>query len=180
MKDSKYYEKYIANIEDFPKKGIIFRDITTTLENVEAFQNLISDLGELASKYNIDKVMCADARGFIVGSPLAFNIKKPLVIVRKPGKLPRPGISYKYSLEYGENTLVVSEGSVNKGDRILFVDDLLATGGSCEAMIEIAKSVGAIPVACLFYIELVDLKAASNLKNKYNVAVESLVKFHGE
>lgn len=178
--DQKYYEQYIASIEGFPKEGIIFRDITPTLENPEAFQNLINDLCSLAESYDFDKIMCADARGFIVGSPLAFKCGKPLVIARKPGKLPRPGLKCSYDLEYGTNTLVISEGSIQKGDKVLIVDDLLATGGSAKAMMNMAKEAGATPVACVFYIELVDLHAKEMLMENYNTPVHSLVKYHGE
>lgn len=178
--DQKYYEQYIANIEGFPKEGIIFRDITPTLEAPEAFHNMINDLIEIAKRYSYDKVMCADARGFIVGSPLAYALDTPLVIARKPGKLPRPGLSCTYDLEYGSNTLLVSQGSLKKGDKVLIVDDLLATGGSAKAMMEIAAQAGATPVACLFYIELVDLKAKEDLEANYKTPVHSLVKFHGE
>lgn len=178
--EQEYYEQYIANIEGFPKEGIIFRDITPTLENPDAFHHMIEDLVELAKGYDFDKVMCADARGFIVGSPLAYALHVPLVIARKPGKLPRPGLSCSYELEYGTNTLLISQDSLSKGEKVLIVDDLLATGGSAKAMMEIAKKADVTPVACIFYIELVDLKAAKDLQDNYHTPVHSLVKFHGE
>lgn len=179
MKDSNYYEKYIAHVPDFPQKGIIFRDITPTLENAEAFKNLINDLCELASKYTFNKIVCADARGFLVGAPMAYKLNKSLVVARKPGKLPRPGTKHDYALEYGMNTLMVSKGSFSKGDKVLVIDDLLATGGSACAMIEIVKKDGATPVAGLFYIELPDLKGREFLENKYNIPIESIAQFPG-
>ena len=180
MKSENYFKKYIATIEDFPKKGIMFRDVTPTLENEEAFKNCIDSLGELASKYEFDKIVCADARGFLFGAPLAYSLNKGLVIARKPGKLPRPGVSYSYTLEYGENTMVISQGSIKEGDRLLIVDDLLATGGSAIAMIEMAKQEKAIPIAAIFYIELPDLKGSEAIKKAMNIPVESLVMFEGE
>ena len=180
MKDEKYYQEHIASVLDFPKKGINFRDITLTLEDPEAFSNAINDLSEIAKKYDFNKIMCADARGFIFGAPLAFNTKKSLVIARKPNKLPRPGESFSYSLEYGDNTLVISEGSISKGDRVLIVDDLLATGGSSIAMMKIAQKLGATPVAALFYIELIDLKGKDAIKKTAPIDVVSLVKYEGE
>ncbi|MCQ2776188.1 MAG: adenine phosphoribosyltransferase [Bacilli bacterium] len=180
MKSEEYFKKYIATVPGFPKEGIMFRDVTPTLENPEAFKNCIDSLAELASMYKIDKIVCADARGFLFGSPLAIRMGKGLVIARKPNKLPRPGIEYSYTLEYGENTLVISEGSVKEGDRFLFVDDLLATGGSCAAMIEMIKSKGAIPVAAVFYIELPDLKGKEYIQKAANIDVLSLVKYEGE
>lgn len=180
MKSENYFKKYIATIENFPKKGIMFRDVTPTLEDKEAFKNCIDSLAELANEYEFDKIICADARGFIFGSPLAYKMNKGLVIARKPNKLPRPGINYSYTLEYGENTLVISEGSIKEGDRLLVVDDLLATGGSAVAMIEMAKMAKAIPVAAIFYVELPDLKGSEVIKKAINIPVKSLVEFEGE
>lgn len=180
MKNEKYYDQFITTVPNFPKPGIMFKDVTTTLENPDAFENCINDLAELASKYEVDKIVCADARGFIFGSPLAFRMHKGLVIARKPNKLPRPGLEYSYHLEYGDNTLVISEGSVKKGERFLLVDDLLATGGSCIAMMKMLQSQGAIPVAAVFYIELPDLKGAEAIKQVANIDVHSLIKYDGE
>lgn len=180
MKNEDFYKKYIATVPGFPKEGIMFRDVTPTLENPDVFESCINDMAELVNEHSIDKIICADARGFLFGSPLALKMHKPLVIARKPNKLPRPGLQYSYTLEYGENTLVISEGSLQKGDKILLVDDLLATGGSGMAMLKMAQSVGAIPVAAVFYIELPDLKGADVLKKAADIDVYSLVKFEGE
>lgn len=180
MKDKKYYEQYIANVPGFPKEGIVFRDITPTLENPETFHNLINDLCELANKYSFNKIVCADARGFLLGAPLAYALKKSLVVARKPGKLPRPGTQHDYALEYGTNTLMVSKGSIKSGDKVLVIDDLLATGGSACAMIEIVKKDGGTPVAGLFYIELLGFEAAKMLENKYHISIETIAKFEGK
>ena len=178
--DEEYYKKHIANIEDYPKKGVIFRDVTTTLEDAEAFQNSINDMYELIKDYDFDKIMCADARGFIFGSALAYKCNKGLIVARKPNKLPRPGFSYSYTLEYGENTLVISEGSLHTGNKILIVDDLLATGGSSIAMMELTKRSRAIPIASVFYIELPDLGGKQAIKKCWDIPVFSLVKYKGD
>ena len=124
--------------------------------------------------------MCADARGFIFGAALAYKLNKALVVARKPNKLPRPGNSYNYTLEYGENTLMVSQDSISEGDRCLIVDDLLATGGSALAMAKIISQSKGVPVAAVFYIELPDLKGKEAIKKGNDIPVLSLVKFEGE
>jgi len=180
MRDETYFKNNIASIEGFPKEGIIFRDITPTLENKEAFNECINAYIELASKWNFDKVICADARGFIFGAPVAYKMNKGLIMARKPNKLPRPGKSFNYSLEYGTNTLVISEGSIKEGERILIVDDLLATGGSAFALANLVKECKGIPVGAIFYIELVDLKGRDLIKQISDIEVDSIVKYHGE
>lgn len=172
MKKKIDLKKYIANVPDFPKKGIQFKDITTLLENKDAFVYAIDELSKDLPKF--DKIMAADARGFIFAAAVAYKLKKPFIIVRKPNKLPRPGLSYDYSLEYGHNTLVVSKGALKAGDKILIVDDLLATGGSALAMAHIAKKAKAKVVGYRFVIELTDLKARQKLSSK---DVKVLVKY---
>ena len=180
MKDEKYYKSHIASVLDFPKKGINFRDITTTLENAEVFHNCIDDIAELVKDFVFNKIVCADARGFIFGSALAYKLNKALVVARKPNKLPRPGHSHSYTLEYGENTMLISQDSIKKGDRCLIVDDLLATGGSALAMVELVKKSEGTPVAGVFYIELPDLNGREVIKKGTDIPVLSLVKFEGE
>ena len=180
MKNEEYYKNHIATIEDFPKKGIMFRDVTKTLEDAEAFHNCIDDMVELASQYDFSKIICADARGFIFGSPIAYKMNKALVVSRKPNKLPRPGHSYAYSLEYGENMMIIPKDSIKEGDRCLIIDDLLATGGSALAMKELVKMSKGIPVAAIFYIELPDLKGREALKKGFDIPIHSLVKYEGE
>ena len=180
MKDEKYFKNFIATIPDFPKEGIMFRDVTPTLEDPDAFKESIDSMAELVAKYDFNKIICADARGFFFGSALAFKLHKGLVPARKPGKLPRPGLEYSYSLEYGKNTLVIPDNSLNENDRVLVVDDLLATGGSAVAMIELVKQSKATPVAAIFYIELPDLKGVDFIKKAKDIPVYSLVKFEGE
>lgn len=180
MKNETYYKDYIATIPNFPKEGIMFRDITPTVENAEAFKNVIDDFAEIVKQYNFDKIICADARGFIFGSALGYKLGKGLILARKPGKLPAPGLSFSYDLEYGSNTLVIPQGSIDKNDRVLVVDDLLATGGSAGAMIELIKMSGATPVAALFYIELPDLNGRENMKKVDDIPIHSLVCFAGD
>lgn len=180
MDKQDYYKKYIATIPDFPKKGILFRDITPTLEDPEAFQAVIDEMASIASKYDFNKIVCADARGFLFGAALGYKLHKGIVCARKPGKLPRPGHSYSYTLEYGENTLLLSEGSLEEGDRCLILDDLLATGGSAVAMIELTKLSKAIPVLAMFYVELPALNGREAIKKGKDIDVYSLVTFEGE
>ena len=180
MKSENYYKNHIASIVDFPKKGIIFRDVTKTLEDAEAFHNCIDDMAELAKDFDFNKIICADARGFIFGAALAYKLNKALSVARKPNKLPRPGHSYNYTLEYGENTMLISEDSILPGEKCLIVDDLLATGGSALAMVELVKKSQAVPVASIFYIELPDLHGKEVIKKGCDIPVLSLVKFEGE
>ena len=180
MRDEEYFKKFVATIPNFPKEGIMFRDITPTLENAEAFKEAIDSLAFIASQYDFNKIICADARGFLFGSALAYKLNKGLITARKPGKLPRPGLEFSYTLEYGENTLIISEDSLNKNDRVLVLDDLLATGGSAAAMIELVKMAKATPVAAMFYIELPDLNGREVIKKANDIPVHSLVKFEGE
>ena len=180
MKEQNYFKNYIATIPDFPKEGIMFRDITPTMENGQVFKDCIDSLAELASQYDFDKIICADARGFIFGSALAYKLGKGMIVARKPGKLPRPGFEFSYSLEYGKNILLISQDSINENDRILVIDDLLATGGSAVAMIELVKMSKAIPVAAIFYIELPDLHGRDLIKKASDMPIHSLVQFEGE
>ena len=180
MKDENYFKNYIATIPNFPKKGIMFRDITPTMENGIVFKDCIDSLAELASQYDFNKIICADARGFIFGAALAYKLGKGMVVARKPGKLPRPGFEYEYTLEYGKNILLISDGSIAENERILVIDDLLATGGSAAAMIELVKQSKGIPVAAIFYIELPDLKGRDLIKKASDIPVHSLVEYEGE
>ena len=180
MRDENYFKKFVATIPNFPKEGIMFRDITPTLEDPDVFHEVIDAFAELVSNYDFTKIICADARGFLFGSALAYKMRKGLITARKPGKLPRPGLEFAYTLEYGQNSLIISEDSLKENDRVLVLDDLLATGGSAAAMIELVKQAKAIPVAAVFYIELPDLKGVNAIKKAADIPVHSLVKFEGE
>lgn len=172
-----YFDSIIADVPDFPKPGIIFKDVTPVLHDKDAFKKAIDAFIEMAKDFKFDKVLAADARGFLFGAPVAYALNKGLVVARKPGKLPRPGKQCSYDLEYGTNTMIISEGAINPGERILVIDDLLATGGSAYAMCNLVKQSEATPVACLFLVELCLLKGKENIKEKEGVESYSLVKY---
>lgn len=163
-------EKYIKDVPGFPKPGIIFKDITPIFENIDYCQKVFDVMIDELNDNNIqfDKIVCPEARGFLFGVPLGLATKKGVVIARKPGKLPRPGNCVSYNLEYGAATLVISQDSINPGDKVLVIDDLLATGGSAKALCELVEKSGATVSAVMFYIELTPLKGREILK-KYPV-----------
>ncbi len=165
---------HIADVPGFPKEGIIFKDITPVFED-PAYANATIEamLDELHNAgIEFDKIVAPESRGFLFGVPLSFKSVRPLVIARKPGKLPRPGVSATYSLEYGTATLVISKDSIKPGERVLVIDDLLATGGSANACCELIEKSGATVAGCCFYIELTPLKGRDAIKHP----VISLVK----
>lgn len=178
-KKVEYIKSHIASVKDFPKEGILFRDITTLLEDHEAFKETIDLLTEVYKDEKLDYVVAADARGFLFGSALAYTLGTGLVIVRKKGKLPRECYSQEYDLEYGSATLELSKDSLHKGDKVLLLDDLLATGGTAGAMIELVKKTSAVIDSFAFIIDLFDLGGAKLIEDKYHVDVLSLVKFPG-
>jgi len=170
-------EKYIRNIPDFPKPGILFRDITTLIQNKAAFKTTINLLANKYKGKKIDKVVGVEARGFIFGAALAYKIGAGFVLVRKKGKLPFKAISATYQLEYGTDTLEIHEDSISAGERILVIDDLLATGGTVKATTELINKLKGKIQGIAFVIELVDLKGKEKLKD---YPVYSLIKFRGE
>lgn len=174
-----YLKSSIASVKDFPKEGILFRDVTTLLEDPKAFKDSIDLLYEIYKDSKLDYIVAADARGFLFGSALAYLLGVGLVLVRKKGKLPRECYSEEYSLEYGTSTLEITKDALHKGDRVLLLDDLLATGGTAGAMIKLARKSGAEVVSFAFIIELFDLGGAKLLEDTYKVNVQSLVKFPG-
>ncbi|MBU4342612.1 MAG: adenine phosphoribosyltransferase [Candidatus Omnitrophica bacterium] len=167
-------KNYIRNIPDFPKKGILFRDITTLLSNKEKFKEVIDELAKRYSGKNIDAVVAIESRGFIFGGALAERLGAGFVPVRKKGKLPHKTLSATYSLEYGEDTLQIHEDALQPGAKVLLIDDLLATGGTMAAVIELVKKLKADIIELAFVIELTDLKGRANLKG---VPVYSMVKY---
>src|SRR3989449_6843462 len=161
-------KKLIREVPDFPKKGILFYDITTLLKDKLGFATLIDALSEHYLQKEIDLVLGIEARGFIFGPALAYRLNAGFVPVRKPGKLPAATARYDYALEYGTNTLEIHKDAIQKGQRVIIVDDLLATGGTAEASAKLAKSLGA-EIACLvFVLELDFLKGREKLK-QYDV-----------
>ena len=170
-------EKYIKSIPDFPKPGIIFRDVTSVTENPEGMKLAIDEMDKLLDGVDYDVIAGAESRGFIFGAPLAYKNNKGLVLVRKKGKLPRETVEMSYDLEYGQATIEIHKDSINPGEKVVLVDDLIATGGTIEAAAKLIESLGGIVVKMVFLIELTDLKGRERL-SKYDVA--SVVQFDGE
>lgn len=161
-------KKYIYDIPNFPKEGILFRDITPLLNNGEAYKYAINQMVEYAKKVKATKILAPEARGFLFGTCVAYELGIPFVPVRKPGKLPREIISEKYDLEYGTNEISIHKDAINPGEKILIVDDLLATGGTVNAVTKLVERCNAEVVGMAFAVELVDLKGRELLK-KYDV-----------
>ena len=159
---------YIASIPDFPQEGILFRDITPLMADGEAFKEACDQLIGFARQIGAEVVAGPESRGFIFGCPVAYELKIGFVPVRKPNKLPRKTISYKYDLEYGSNELHMHADSIKPGQKVLIIDDLLATGGTVEATIKMVEQLGGEVVGCAFLIELEDLGGREKLKD-YNV-----------
>ena len=159
---------YVASIPDFPQEGILFRDITPLMADGEDFREACSALIDFAKEVKAEVVAGPESRGFIFGCPVAYELKIGFVPVRKPNKLPRKTISYKYDLEYGSNELHMHADSIKPGQKVLIIDDLLATGGTVEATIKMVEQLGGEVVGCAFLIELEDLGGREKLKD-YNV-----------
>jgi adenine phosphoribosyltransferase len=155
----------IREVPDFPKKGILFYDITTLLKDKAGFATLIDQLSEHYVGQNIDLVLGMEARGFIFAPALAYRLNAGFVPVRKPGKLPAECVKFDYALEYGTNSLELHKDAIHKGQRVLIVDDLLATGGTAAATAKLAESLGATIVGLGFVVELEFLKGREKLKN---------------
>jgi len=157
------YKSLIREIPDFPKPGILFYDITTLLKDAKGFQQVIQDLTDHYRNEKIDKVVGIESRGFILGGPLACSLKAGFVPVRKPGKLPADVFEVKYNLEYGSNSLAIHRDAVEMGERVLVVDDLLATGGTASATVHLLSQLGAEIVGCAFLVELLALGGREKL-----------------
>lgn len=167
-------KKFIRDIPDFPKKGIIFKDITPLIGDQKAFKKVIDTLARKYKGQKIDKILCVESRGFIFASALAYKLGIGIIPVRKPGKLPYQTIKETYDLEYGKDTLEMHIDASKKGARILILDDLLATGGTVKACTELVKKIGAKVIGIGFAIELEFLHGRDKLKN-YDVF--SVIKF---
>lgn len=170
-------ESKIRNIKDFPKPGIGFKDVTTLIGDGDAFRDAVDKICEDLKKYDIDVVVGPEARGFIFGTPVAYNLGVGFAPIRKPGKLPYKVERYEYSLEYGTDVLEIHKDAIKPGQRVAIVDDLLATGGTVEAAAKLIEKIGGEVVALEFLIELSFLKGRDKLK-KYNV--NTLVKYYEE
>ncbi|MDR2827884.1 MAG: adenine phosphoribosyltransferase [Acholeplasmatales bacterium] len=166
---------YIKNVKDFPKEGILFRDITPLMQDGEAFKYSVDKMVKFAKQLGgVDVIVGPEARGFIFGCPVAYKLKVGFVPIRKPGKLPRETVSTSYDLEYGSNVLSMHADALKKGQRVLIIDDLLATGGTTKATCDLVESIGGVVVGLAFLIELKALKGKEKLEG-YNVL--SLLKY---
>ena len=171
-------KKTIRSIPDYPKKGILFRDITTLIKNEEAFAETIDQLVDRSKKYKFDKIAAIESRGFVFASAMSYLLKKPFIMLRKKNKLPADVHSIDFELEYGTATIEVHKDSFNENDNVLIIDDLIATGGTAEAaakLVEISKSKVA---GFMFVINLFDLGGCDNLLEK-GYKVENLIEFPG-
>ena len=156
---------YVASIPDFPSEGVLFRDITPLMADGQAFYEACEYLIDYARRIGAEVVVGPESRGFIFGCPVAHELKIGFVPVRKPNKLPRKTISYEYELEYGKNELHIHADAIKPGQKILIIDDLLATGGTVEATIKLVEELGGVVVGCGFLIELEDLGGRETLKD---------------
>lgn len=167
-------KKFIRDIPDFPEPGILFRDITPLLQDVDAFKYTIDRFRDRFQADDLDAIVAIEARGFLFGAPLAYVMGKPIVLVRKPGKLPAKTLSVEYTLEYGSNTVEIHFDSVSPGQRVLVLDDLLATGGTLEASVRLVEQSGGVVSAVGVIIELTELIGRKRLEG-YDVI--SLVQY---
>ncbi len=169
---------YIRSIPNYPKKGILFRDITTLIKNEKAFAETINQIVERSKKFNFDKVAAIESRGFVFASAVSFILKKPFVMLRKKNKLPSDVYSVDFELEYGTATIEVHKDSFSTDESILIIDDLIATGGTAEAAAKLVEISNAKVAAFIFVINLFDLAGSENLIKK-GYKVENLVNFPG-
>ncbi len=168
----------IRSIPDYPKPGIIFRDITTLLGDARAFRRTVDELVQPWAGMKIDKVAGIEARGFILGGAVAHQVSAGFIPIRKKGKLPHKRVSIAYSLEYGLDEMEVHEDAVAKGERVILVDDLIATGGTAEGAVKLMRQLGANVLAACFVIDLPELGGADKLR-KMDVPVRTLISFEG-
>lgn len=158
------YKDYITVVDDWPKEGVRFKDITTLMDNGKAYKAAVDEIVDYANKKDIDLIVGPEARGFIVGCPVAYALEIGFAPVRKEGKLPREVIKVNYGLEYGENVLTLHKDAIKPGQRVLITDDLLATGGTIDATIKLVEQLGGIVVGCAFLIELTYLNGRDKLE----------------
>lgn len=170
-------EEYIRSIDDFPKKGIIFRDITSVLEDADGLKLAIDLMQNKIKDIEFDVVIGSESRGFIFGMPIAYNLNKSFVPVRKKGKLPGETIEVEYELEYGTATLEMHKNSIKPGQKVVIVDDLMATGGTTDAVIQMVEMLGGIVVKTVFLIELAGLEGRNKIQG---YEVDSVITYSGK
>ena len=171
-------KEYIRSIPDYPKKGILFRDITTLIKDANAFEECINQIIERSKDYKIDKIAAIESRGFVFASAVSYILKKPFIMLRKKNKLPADVHSVDFELEYGTATIEVHKDSIEKNENILVIDDLIATGGTAEAAAKLVEISGGNVACFIFVINLFDLNGSDNLLKK-GYKVENLIEFPG-
>ena len=173
----KKVEDYVVSIPDFPESGIIFRDVTSVIQDAEGLQLAIDEMQKLLEGVEFDVLAGAESRGFIFGMPIAYNLKKPFVLVRKKGKLPRETVEMSYDLEYGSATIEMHKDAIKPGQKVVLVDDLIATGGTIEAAAKLVEQLGGEVVKIIFLMELAGLEGRKKLA-KYDVG--SVICYEGK
>ena len=173
----KKLEEYVKSIPDFPEKGIIFRDVTSVLQDADGLHMAIDQMQKKLEGVDFDIVLGPESRGFIFGVPIAYNMHKAFVPVRKKGKLPRATISQTYDLEYGTATIEIHQDAIQPGQKVVIIDDLIATGGTTEAIIKMVEELGGEVVRCVFLMELAGLKGREKL-NGYDI--DSAIIYEGK
>ena len=173
----KKLEEYVKSIPDFPEKGIIFRDVTSVLQDADGLHMAIDQMQKKLEGVDFDIVLGPESRGFIFGVPIAYNMHKAFVPVRKKGKLPRATISQTYDLEYGTATIEIHKDAIQPGQKVVIIDDLIATGGTTEAIIKMVEELGGEVVRCVFLMELAGLKGREKLNGYY---IDSAIIYEGK
>ena len=171
-------KSYIRSIPDYPKKGILFRDITTLIKDKDAFSETIDQIVERTKKFEFDKIAAIESRGFVFASAVSYYLKKPFIMLRKKNKLPAEVHSVDFELEYGKATIEVHKDSINQNENVLIIDDLIATGGTAEAAAKLIEISGGKVASFIFVINLFDLNGSDNLIKK-GYKVENLIEFPG-
>jgi len=171
-------KKYIRSVQDYPKKGILFRDITTLIKDPKAFKYTTDKIIEISKEIDFDKVAAIESRGFIFASSISYILNKPFILLRKKNKLPAETHSVDFKLEYGEATIEVHKDSISKNEKILIIDDLIATGGTAEAAAKLIEISGGVVASFIFVINLFDLPG-DNLLKKKGYKTNSLIQFPG-
>ena len=171
-------KNYIRSIPDYPKKGILFRDITTLIKDEKAFRETINQIVNKSKKFNFDKIAAIESRGFVFASAVSYILKKPFIMLRKKNKLPADVHSIDFELEYGTATIEIHKDSINKNEKVLIIDDLIATGGTAEAAAKLIEISQGKVAAFIFVINLFDLDGCKKLREK-NYNIENLIDFPG-
>ena len=173
----KSIEEYVVSIPDFPEEGIVFRDVTSILQDAQGLHLAVDLIQEKLDGVDFDIVVGPESRGFIFGVPVAYNLRKPFIPVRKKGKLPRETVSIQFDLEYGSASLEMHKDAIEPGQKVVIIDDLMATGGTTEAMVKLIESLGGEVVKIVFLMELAGLNGRGRLKN---YEMESVITYPGK